>query len=158
MLLEYCFLYMDCLGTAGDTRGEIPAIGDVRPSFSPSLSGNGDSLDGLHDTCVCVCERESVCVCVCVCVRERECVCVCVCVRERECVCVCVCVRERECVCVCVRERVCVCVRERESVCVCVCMCVRERERVIKNSKITQTAFFISSPISPSSFTDNRGI
>ena len=69
-------------------------------------------------------------------------------------VCVCVCERERECVCVCERERECVCVceRERERV------CVRERERVIKNSKITQTAFFISSPISPSSFTDNRGI
>ena len=38
--------------------------------------------------CVCVCERE--CVCVYVCERERECVCVYVC--ERVCVCVCVCV------------------------------------------------------------------
>ncbi len=36
--------------------------------------------------CVCVCERESVCVsvCVCVCVRERVCVSVCVCVREHD--------------------------------------------------------------------------
>ena len=34
--------------------------------------------------CVCMCERESVCVCVCVCERERECVRVCYgeCVRE----------------------------------------------------------------------------
>jgi len=39
--------------------------------------------------CMCVCERESVCVCVFVC--ERKCVCVYVCVREIECVCVCVC-------------------------------------------------------------------
>ena len=37
-------------------------------------------------SCVCVCERESVCVCVFVCVCVRVCVCegVCVCVRERE--------------------------------------------------------------------------
>ena len=57
---------------------------------------------------------------VCVCVRERESVCVYVCVRERESVCVYVCVRES--VYVCVRERVCVCVRERECSCACVCI------------------------------------
>ena len=42
--------------------------------------------------CVCVLERDSVCVCVCVCVLERDSVCVCVCVREI----VCVCARGRE--------------------------------------------------------------
>ncbi len=56
---------------------------------------------------------------------ERERVCVCVWERERVCVsvrvCVCVCVWER--VCVCERECVCVCVREREFVCVSSWLC-----------------------------------
>ena len=47
LFLEYCFLSVDCFGTPGDTSGDTGAIGDVRPSFSPSLSGSGDSFDGL---------------------------------------------------------------------------------------------------------------
>ena len=39
---------MGCFGTPGDTNGDTPgAIGDVRPSFIPSLSGSGDNFDGL---------------------------------------------------------------------------------------------------------------
>ena len=38
---------MDCFATPGDTSGDTGAIGDVRPSLSPSLSGNGDNFDGL---------------------------------------------------------------------------------------------------------------
>ncbi len=59
----------------------------------------------------------------CVCVRERERVCLCVCERESERESVCVCVRERE------RESVCVCL----CVCVCVCVCVREIGNVCVN-------------------------
>jgi len=70
--------------------------------------------------CVCVWERERVCLCVSVweiqrvCRGGRErvdgcvCLCVCVCVWERVCVCVCVCERERERLCVCTREEKCV--------------------------------------------------
>ncbi len=49
------------------------------------------------NVCVCVCERENVCVYVCMCVWERECVCKCVyvCVWEWMCVCV------RACACLC---------------------------------------------------------
>ena len=34
----------------------------------------------VHDSDVCMCVRENVCVFMCVCVRERVCVCVCACV------------------------------------------------------------------------------
>ena len=69
----------------------------------------------------------------CVCVRERDFVClhVCVCVREREVVYVClhVCVR----VCVCVCFLVCVCV------CVCIWLCVRVRMYHPRNRKENNT-------------------
>ena len=48
MLLEYCFLYIACLGIPGDMSGETAVIGEVRPNFSPNLSGRGDSFDGLY--------------------------------------------------------------------------------------------------------------
>ena len=85
--------------------------------------------------CVCMCERESVCVsvcdvqCACVCYSVCVCVRVCVCERDVQCVCVChsVCVCVSLCVCVCVYMSVCVCVWRAVcmfmSLCVCVCMC-----------------------------------
>jgi len=78
-----------------------------------------------------VCVRESMCVTECVCVREREGVCVCVSLVVAFWLHWCVCVREYVC------ERECVCVRERECVFLChwlwqsgsIGVCVREAER-----------------------------
>ncbi len=75
-------------------------------SEEPSVVQHQTSLRQPAQRCVCVRQRESVCVCE----TERECVCVRqrvrVCVRESVCVCVCVYETERECVCE--TERVCV--------------------------------------------------
>ena len=110
----------------------------VCPSVCPNMC-----LCVYERQCVCVCMSASVCVCMCVyerqclcvhvCVWAPVCVCVCVCVSVCACVCVCVCVCvcAPVCVCMCVYERQCLCVHvcvwAPVSVCACMCMCVYER-------------------------------
>ena len=85
-------------------------------SFSDiaAVSKGGVILDlsqiaSVLEVCVCVCERESLCVYVCVCVRERESVCLHICVFVSLCVCVFVCLCVCVFMCVFVLVRVCVC-------------------------------------------------